>query len=73
MVTTRRYDRAACVQGKLSTAAEVTKDLAVAANTAAVLRMKHYTLRAEKIKSFDVSSLIEGAIRTFDPSAPSLG
>jgi hypothetical protein len=46
--------------------------LAVAANTAAVLRMKQYTLRAEKIKSFDVSSLIKGAIRTLDPYAPRL-
>src|ERR1700687_3198600 len=38
------------------------QDLAVAANTAAVLRMKQYTARAEKIKSFGVSSLLEGAI-----------
>lgn len=46
--------------------------MAGAANTAAVLRMKQDAARAEKIKSFSVSSLIEGAIGTLDPSAPRL-
>src|SRR5579864_5996331 len=45
------------------------QDLTRAANAAAVLRMKQDAARAEKIESFRISSLIEGAIRTLDPSA----
>jgi hypothetical protein len=46
--------------------------LAVASNAAAVLRVKQYAARAEKLESFSVSSLIQGTIGTLDPSTPRL-
>ena len=48
------------------------QDLAVAANSAAILRMEQHATSAQEIKSFAVASLVERAIGTLDTSAPRL-
>ena len=48
------------------------QDLTVAANSAAILRMKRYATRAQEIKSFAVASLVERAVRTLDKSTSRL-
>src|ERR1700720_2116389 len=48
------------------------QDLTRPGNATAILRMKHHAMRAQKIKSFGIASLVKRPVGTLNPSAPGL-